>query len=77
MNFLKEVKQHLIETEWSYFQHLQHSFKQSNRLILLAIKSYIHGVFPCFFKADAPIGLYKIYKEIKKIHHIQKLFKQL
>lgn len=77
ISFLTEIKNHLIESEWSYLQHLSHSIKQSNRLIVLATKSYIHGFFPCFFKADGPKGIYQIYKEIKKIHHIQKIFKNI
>lgn len=75
--FLKESKDHLIETNWTYSQHLSHSIKQSNRLFTIAIKSYIHGIFPCFFKADGPKGIYQIYKEIKQIRHVQKIFKNL
>jgi len=48
----KKIKDHLEETEWSYFEHLGHSIKQSNRLIVVAVKSYIHGLFPLWFKAD-------------------------
>lgn len=75
--FFKESVNHLIDTDWTYLQHLKHSIKQSNRLILLALKSYIHGIFPCLFISDGPKGIYLIYKEIKKIHHVQKIFKNL
>ena len=68
---------HLTDTNWSYLQHLRHSIRQSNRLVILALKSYIHGIFPCFFISDGPKGIYAIYKEIKKIRHIQKIFKTL
>lgn len=75
--FFKQSADHLNDTEWTYLQHLTHSVKQSNRLILLALKSYIHGIFPCFFISDGPKGIYSIYKEIKKIRHIRKIFKNL
>lgn len=71
---LKQARDHLNETEWTYWQHLRHSIKQSNRLIVIAIKSYIHGVFPWMYKSDGPLSVYKIYKEIRKLHHIQRMF---
>lgn len=74
---IKITKEHLKETEWSYWYHLRHSFKQSNRLIITALKSYIHGVFPWMYKSDGPVTIYKMYKEISKIHHVQKIFKNL
>lgn len=73
----KKSKQHLRETGWSYWYHLSHSIKQSNRLIVTAIKSYIHGIFPCWFKADGPKTVIRMYHEIKRIHHIHKLEKEM
>lgn len=75
--WFKESKEHLDESEWSYFYHLRHSFKQSNRLIVLAVKSYLHGFFPWIFKSDGPVTIYKMYREIQKIHHIKKIFNKL
>lgn len=69
------MKQHLIESNMSYWQHLAHSLKQSGRLIVIAVQSVIHGIFPWFFASAGPLGIYRIYKEIKKFHHIQRLFK--
>ena len=69
----RESKEHLKETEWSCLYHLRHSITQSNRLIFLAIKSYLHGFFPWMFKSDGPLTIYKIYREIRKMHHIQKM----
>jgi hypothetical protein len=72
---LEKIKYHLdVETQWTYRYHLLHSIKQSNRLIVLAIKSYIHGVFPNLYASDGPVGIYKIYKEIRNIQHVKKLF---
>ena len=72
---MTQIKEHLEESGMSYWQHLTHSIKQSNRLIAIAIKSYIHGLLPWFFAASGPLGVYRIYKEIKRMHHVQRLFK--
>jgi len=72
----KKAKEHLIESRMSYCEHLAHSIKQSNRLIAIAIKSYIHGIFPWMFPSAGPLGVYRIYKEVKRMHHIQKMYNQ-
>lgn len=73
----KKSKQHLEETGWTYREHLLHSVHQSNTLIILALKSYIHGIFPCWYKADGPKTIIKMYHQIMKIHHIWKMNKDM
>ena len=73
---LTQIKEHLKESEKTYWKHLTHAFRQSNRMIVGAIKSYIHGVFPNVYKADGPLTIFKIYREIVKIRHIKELEKQ-
>ena len=73
---MKKVKEHLTESNMSYWAHLRHSIKQSNRLVVISIKSYIHGLLPWFFASAGPLGIYRIYKEVKRMHHIQKMFNQ-
>jgi hypothetical protein len=68
---LKKLKEHLTESEMSYFKHLRHSIHQSNRLIGAAIKSYIHGLIPFLYKSDAPKTVVRIYNDIKKIKHLR------
>lgn len=63
---------HLIESRMSYTKHLAHSVKQSCRLIVIAIKSLIHGVFPGIFINSGPLGVYRIYKEVRQMEHIRK-----
>ena len=58
-----------------YGQHLTHSLKQSGRLIVIAVKSVIHGILPWFFVSAGPLGVYRIYKEIRQLHHVQRIFK--
>ena len=69
---LIKCKDHLSEAESSYFSHLTHSLYQSKRLFIIAIKSCIHGIVPCMFKADAPKMVIRMYNEIKKIKHLKK-----
>lgn len=73
---MNKIQEHLEESQMTYWKHLRHSFKQSNRLIVIAIKSYLHGLFPWVFPADGPLGVYRIYREVKQLHHIQKMFKR-
>ena len=73
---LNQIKEHLKESEKTYWDHLRHAFRQSNRMIVGAIKSYIHGVFPNVYKAAGPLTIFKIYREIRKIRHIKELEKQ-
>jgi len=77
IKMFKKIKEHLKETEWSYWKHLSHSIQQSNKLIGCAVKSYIHGIFPCWFKADGPITVAKMYHQINKIHHVHKMIQQM
>lgn len=72
----KKTREHLVESEMNYWQHLMHSIKQSNRLVVIAFKSYVHGVLPWIWSSAGPLGVYRIYKEIKRMHHIQKQFRK-
>jgi hypothetical protein len=67
------AKQHLQDSNMGYWTHLAHSFRQSNRLVTIAVKSYVHGVFPWFFASEGPVGVFKIYKEIRQQRHIRKI----
>jgi hypothetical protein len=68
------IKEHLTESKMTYSGHLAHSVKQSNRLIVIAVKSYIHGLFPWMFANSGPLGIYKMYKEIRRMQHIETMF---
>jgi hypothetical protein len=70
---MKSAQKHLQDSQMSYWAHLAHSFKQSNRLISIAVKSYIHGIFPWVFANRGPVGVYKIYREIRQLRHIKKI----
>lgn len=71
---MTQVQKHLQESGMSYGQHLRHSITQSNKLIIIALKSYVHGVLPWFWASAGPLGIYRIYKEIRRMHHVQRLF---
>ena len=70
---MKSAKQHLQDSQMGYWTQLTHSFKQSNRLVAIAVKSYIHGIFPQFFANRGPVGVFKIYREIRNMRHIRKI----
>ena len=70
---IRNCRQHLEEAKCNYFGHLLHSVHQSNRLIIAALKSYVHGLFPCFYKSDAPKVIVKIYRDIKDKKHLRNI----
>ena len=70
---MKSAQDHLQESQMGYCTHLAHSFRQSNRLISIAVKSYIHGIFPWLFANRGPVGVYKIYREIRQMRHVRKI----
>jgi hypothetical protein len=70
---MKSAQEHLQDSDMGYWAHLAHSFKQSNRLVVIAVKSYIHGIFPWVFANRGPVGVYKIYREIRNMRHIRKI----
>lgn len=74
LKIIQKSKDHLAESGMSYWDHLRHSILQSSRLVLISYKSIIHGVFPWIYNSAGPIGIYKIYKEIKKMKHVQKMY---
>lgn len=69
---LTKCKDHLSEAESGYFSHLTHALYQSKRLLIIAIKSCVHGFIPSLYKADAPKMVIRMYNEIKRIKHIKK-----
>ena len=72
---MKKAKEHLDETGWTYWQHLHHSIVTGNRLISVALKGYVHGLIPGIWPGKGPIGIYRIYKDMKKLRHVQRLYK--
>ena len=76
MDWITKAKHHLkVETGWSYWYHLWHSIQNSWTLLVIAFKSIVHGLFPWVWKADAPIAVIKLYHQIMRIDHIQKMDK--
>ncbi len=74
IRFFKAGKHHLkVETGWGYWYHLWHSLKNSGALIVIALKSVVHGLLPWVWKADAPKGVIKMYHQIMRIEHIKKM----
>jgi len=70
---MKSIREHLKDSQMGYWTHMAHSFRQSNRLVAIAVKSYIHGIFPQFFANRGPVGVFKIYREIRNQRHIRKI----
>ncbi len=73
----QHLNQHLEEAEMSYWSHLTHAFHMSNRLVVVSLKSYVHGVFPFLFKTAGPREVIEMYYEIRRIRHINVLERRM
>lgn len=71
---MSKWKQHLDDTGWTYWQHLHHSVTVGNELISIALRGYLHGLFPNIWANVAPVRIYRIFKSIRSLRHTQKLF---
>jgi hypothetical protein len=71
---MEKGKAHLEETGWSYWKHLHHSIVQGRRLISIAMVGFVHGLFPGWRPGYAPIEIYRLYKDMKQLRHVQKLY---
>lgn len=67
-------QQHLKDTGWTYWQHLHHSITVGLTLIKIALFGFVHGVIPGFWANKAPVGIYRVFKDMRRLRHTQKLF---
>ena len=44
--------------------------------MVLALKSVVHGVLPWIWINSGPLGVANIYREIRRLHHVQKILKK-
>jgi hypothetical protein len=73
---MRSIREHLVESSMSYTYHCKHGLINGTRLLLGAIASYIHSFFPQLFPRYSIMTVIKLYHEIKKHHHIQKIEKK-
>ena len=67
-------KKHLRDCEWSYWEHLAHGLHQCARLSVLTFKGIIHSFVPGIWPAEAPVGIYRMYKDMRKLKHVQRIY---
>lgn len=53
MKKINPIKQHLIDTDETYFEHFGFAFKNGTRLFLASLGLIIHSILPCFFMTTA------------------------
>jgi ABC-type thiamine transport system substrate-binding protein len=70
-NYLTE---HLRDANWTYWQHLSHSLVQCRKLAAITFKGFVHGFIPWVWPGYAPIEIYRMYKEMKKLRHVRRRY---
>lgn len=73
---IKKSKQHLQESNMSYFYHMKHSLYQGSRLIIHGLKSYLHAFIPPIYKYDGPKFVITLFKELRQVTHMKKLIEK-
>ena len=62
------LKQHLIDSNTTYLNHLKFAIYASLLLIYASVASLIHAIFPFFFKGTAAYIVIKLYKQRLENH---------
>ena len=70
----KHLTEHLEEANWTYWQHLSHALVQCNKLAKMTFKGLVHGFIPWVWPSYAPVEIYRMYKEMKKLRHIRRRY---
>lgn len=65
---MKFLTEHLKESHVTYFQHLKFAIYASVLLFYASIASFIHAIFPFFFKGSAAFVVVKLYKQRLENH---------
>jgi hypothetical protein len=65
---------HLKDANWTYWEHLSHALIQSRRLTVMMFKGLVHGFIPWLWTGYAPVEIYRMYKEMKKLRHVRRQF---
>ena len=71
---MNKHRQHLEETGWTYWQHLHHSIVVCSRLMKIVVLGLLHGLFPAFWANKGPVGIYRLFKDMRRLRHTQKYF---
>lgn len=72
----KRWRQHLIDCTWTYWEHFTHGMHQCGRLASITIKGFIHSIIPGLYPSEAPLGIYRLYKDMRKLKHVQRVYKR-
>ncbi len=71
-SFFEKSNKHLDDSNMSYGYHLTHSVVNGNKLLLLALSSYIHALLPWKLKQHAARGVIKMYEDMKIWPHLRR-----
>lgn len=72
----KKWRQHLDDSGWTYWEHFKHGMHQTYRLYVVATQGLIHSFIPGVWPGKAPLGIYHLYKDMRKLKHVQPLYKK-
>lgn len=65
---INSSRKHLQDSRCSYFEHFKFAIYAGVLLLLAAIASLIHAIFPAIFKGSSAYIVIKLYKERLENH---------
>jgi len=71
-NILQKSSKHLKDSNMGYWYHFWHSVNNGNKLLILAISSYLHAILPGKLKQHAARGVISMYEDMKKWPHLRR-----
>ena len=76
-NPLQTAKNHLDNSQMTYWYHCRHSLVNCVKLLWLAGSSFIHAFFPFVLQQHAAKGIIRIYKRMQQYAHIRRTTKEM
>lgn len=52
MNYINKLKQHLIENDMTYYQHLKFAIFYGFVCLVAGLCLIVHAIFPCWFQTS-------------------------
>lgn len=72
---MPSVREHLRDSQMTYWYHFRHSMANGFRLLWLAISSFVHAVFPQIAPQHAARGIIRIYNRMREYRHLRRLMR--
>lgn len=71
------ARQHLRDSDMTYWYHLRHSLGNAAELALLSLTSLVHAFLPQVWAQHSARGVIRIYNRMRRFAHLRRLQNEL